>query len=143
MKKNLDYYLALDYPVEIRKIEDRLGGGFVATIPSLGAQAFVGDGDTPQEAWENLMEAKKELFAEYLEAGTPIPEPAEEQWFESFSGKLVLRMPKELHARLTAAAKANDVSLNQYIVYALSTISGRRGVLMEMEDSRLQEVHAR
>ncbi len=75
MTKTLAHYLSLDYPVEVRRIPEGLGGGYVATIPSLGAQAFVGDGETAQEAYENLQAAKKEFFAEYMERGIPIPEP--------------------------------------------------------------------
>ena len=37
-----------------------------------------------------------------------------------FSGKLMLRVPKELHKELADAAKANGVSLNQYAVYKLA-----------------------
>ena len=37
-----------------------------------------------------------------------------------FSGKLSLRIPRELHRELTEAAKTNGVSLNQYITYKLA-----------------------
>ncbi len=37
-----------------------------------------------------------------------------------YSGKLMLRIPKELHRDLVEAAKANGVSLNQYAVYKLA-----------------------
>ncbi len=37
-----------------------------------------------------------------------------------YSGKLMLRIPKELHRDLAEAAKANGVSLNQYAVYKLA-----------------------
>ncbi len=136
MEKTLEYYLSLDYPVEINKITDDLGGGYVATIPELGSQAFVGDGDTPQEAYDNLMAAKAELFEEYLREGLPIPEPAEESDGEDYSGKLVLRMPRELHARLARVAKENDSSLNQFIVYALSNYAGRADALAESRRKR-------
>lgn len=133
MEKTLEYYLSLDYPVEIRRIEESLGGGYVATIPSLGSQAFIGDGETPQEAYENLQAAQKEIFAEYLEAGMTIPEPAAETDYEDYSGKLVLRMPRELHAKLAASAKRNDTSLNQFLVYALSTFESKLSVVQEMK----------
>jgi predicted HicB family RNase H-like nuclease len=126
MNKALDYYLALDYPVEIKKIDEDLGGGYSASIPCLGSHAFVGDGDTPQEAYENLMAAKAEIFEDYLENGIQIPEPPDVSPYEDFSGKLVLRMPRELHAKLAMEAKANDSSLNQFIVYALSNFSAKR-----------------
>ncbi len=38
----------------------------------------------------------------------------------SYSGKLMLRIPKDLHRELAQAAKANGVSLNQYALYKLS-----------------------
>lgn len=37
-----------------------------------------------------------------------------------YSGKLMLRIPKELHKELAEAAKRNGVSLNQYAVYKLA-----------------------
>lgn len=37
-----------------------------------------------------------------------------------FSGKFVIRIPKELHYKLSQKAKDNGVSLNQYITYKLS-----------------------
>lgn len=37
-----------------------------------------------------------------------------------YSGKIMLRIPKELHRDLAEAAKANGVSLNQYAVYKLA-----------------------
>ena len=134
MQKTLDYYLSLDYPVEIRRIDDNLGGGYIASIPSLGAQSFVGDGDTPQEAYENLQAAKKEIFEEYLEAGVHIPEPEDVSEYEGYSGKLVVRMPRELHARLSNAAKRNDTSLNQYIVYALSSFEAKVNMVEEIKE---------
>lgn len=37
-----------------------------------------------------------------------------------YSGKFVIRIPKELHYKLTKQANENGVSLNQYITYKLS-----------------------
>lgn len=37
-----------------------------------------------------------------------------------YSGRLMLRVPKELHKSLSEAAKANGVSLNQYALYKLA-----------------------
>lgn len=37
-----------------------------------------------------------------------------------YSGKLMLRIPKELHRKLAEAAKENGVSLNQYALYKLA-----------------------
>lgn len=37
-----------------------------------------------------------------------------------YSGKLMLRIPKELHRHLAEAARENGVSLNQYALYKLA-----------------------
>ena len=39
---------------------------------------------------------------------------------KEYSGKLMLRIPKELHRDLAIAAKLNGVSLNQYAAYKLA-----------------------
>jgi hypothetical protein len=49
MNKDLSYYMALDYPIEVRKIPDNLGGGYTASIRVFG-KAAIGDGETPDEA---------------------------------------------------------------------------------------------
>ena len=120
MKKDLDYYLSLDYPVEIRRIPDDEGGGFMASIPFLGSYAFVGDGETPEEAYQDLQVAKREIFEDYLRDDLDIPEPPQEGEPGEYSGRFVARLPSELHRDLAEAARANGTSLNQYLVYALT-----------------------
>jgi hypothetical protein len=45
----------------------------------------------------------------------------------SHSGRLLLRMPKPLHAELAARSDREGVSLNQWIVAALSAAVANRG----------------
>jgi len=73
--KNLDYYMSLEYKVEIITIPEEVGGGVVARIPKLGKYAFLGDGETIEEAMDNLNNIKRELFTSYLKLGIEIPEP--------------------------------------------------------------------
>lgn len=120
MNKNLEYYLNLEYPIEIKKLKDEDGGGFLATIPLLGRNVFLGDGETIEEALENLNETKKDWFEIYLKEGIEIKEPEEIETRE-YSGRLLLRIPKNLHRDLDNNAKQNDISLNQYLIYLLST----------------------
>lgn len=131
--KTMEYYMSLDYAVEVRRIDPNDGGGYIATIPFLGAHAFVGDGETPQEAYDNLEAAKAEIFEDYIDRGLHIPEPPLRDDYEDYSGKLVVRMPKELHARLAAAAKQNNTSLNQFIIYALSSFEAKWNVLQDVQ----------
>ena len=53
-------------------------------------------------------------------------EPLEERE-SSHSGRLLLRMPKALHAELAARSDAEGVSLNQFIVAALSRAAAGEG----------------
>ena len=78
MRKGLDYYMGVDYPIEIRKIKEEEGGGYMATIPLLGKYAFVGDGETAEEALKSLDEIKEYLFEKYLKEGISIPDPPED-----------------------------------------------------------------
>ena len=73
LKKRLDFYLTIRYPIEIVHIDSAEGGGVQVSIPFLGKYAFLGDGDTIEEALKNLEETKKYLFQKYLTQGVPIP----------------------------------------------------------------------
>jgi len=68
MKKNLDYYLSLRYPVEIIPIPEEEGGGYMARMPQFG-DAIIGDGDTPEEALADLEEFKKKGFVIFWRQG--------------------------------------------------------------------------
>ena len=119
MKKDLKYYLSKRYPIEVNPIPPEDGGGYETCIPQLGRYAFVGTGDTIKEAIENLESFKREMFRDYLEKGVQIPEPRVVE--EDFSGKFVVRIPKILHSELVKMARDNNVSLNQFVVYLIST----------------------
>ena len=134
MAKTLEYYASLDYPVVLRRIPDDLGGGYEASIPCLGAQSFVGCGDSPQEAYDNLQVAKREIFEEYLGEGIGIPEPSSQEEYEDYSGKFNVRMPRELHARVVASAERNGVSLNQYVLYALTTFDSQSSLVDTLKE---------
>lgn len=74
------------------------------------------DGETVEEAITNINDAKKCWIETCLELGRDIPEPTT----DDFSGQLRLRMPKSLHKALSEKAKAENVSLNQLILYQLA-----------------------
>ena len=114
--KNLEYYMALPYRIEIHPIPEEEGGGYESCIPELGRYAVVGDGETIEEALANLETTKKDRLSAYLEEGLIIPEPDE----AAYSGKFVIRIPKYLHRELVLNAKENGVSLNQFITALLA-----------------------
>ena len=121
MKKNIDYYMGLNYPVAIERISEEDGGGFFASIPLL--PGCMSDGETLEEAYGNIEDAKKEWLRSMLERKMNIPEPADQ---EEFSGKFLVRLPKSLHRTLAQISKREGVSLNQYVANALAYSAGQK-----------------
>lgn len=75
IKKDIGYYMKLRYKIDVFSVSEDMGGGFVACIPQLGRYAFVGDGDSEEEALKDLEETKREYFEDWLKEGREIPEP--------------------------------------------------------------------
>lgn len=117
--KNLEYYLALNYPIEFEEISAEDGGGFLATIPLL--KGCMTDGETLQEAYDNLKEAKRIWLEDMLSRNMPIPEPLKE---ENYSGKFLVRIPKSLHKIISEQSKREGLSLNQYVANSLAFMAG-------------------
>jgi len=92
--------------------------GFIATVPDLpGCSAF---GETRAEAATEVEDAIAAWIEAAQAAGNPIPDPSPRSDFDNYSGKLLLRMPRELHRDLQVAAKAQGVSLNSYVCFMLA-----------------------
>lgn len=119
MLKDLRYYLNLNYEFKLRQLSDEEGSGWFVEIPLL--PGCMSDGETVEKAMNNIQDAKKSWIQTSLELNRPIPEPTN----DSFSGQLRLRMPKSLYKILSEQAKAESVSLNQFIVYQLSRGIGK------------------
>jgi predicted RNase H-like HicB family nuclease len=111
-KQPLEYYLKLQYPVTIYPEPE---GGYVAQIKDL--PGCLTQGETLDETIANINEARELWIETAYEAGDDVPLPNTD---DTYSGKLVLRMPKSLHRRLAKKADRENVSLNQYIVSVLS-----------------------
>lgn len=120
MNKALKHYLNLNYTIEIKAIPEDEGGGFLARIPLFGELGIVGDGETIEEAVQELDAYKKLTFKEWLKSGKTIPEP-EDNSLDKYSGRFVTRLPKYLHKELSLSAKENGVSLNSYVTTLLSS----------------------
>ncbi len=110
--KPLSFYLNRHYPTTFYPDDD---GGFTVIIPDL--PGCMTQGDTAEEAFEMIAEAKELWIESAYEDNVPIPPPSTEI---EYSGKTMLRMPQYLHARLAKDAKQEGVSLNQYLVALLS-----------------------
>lgn len=108
------------YPFEVRPLSMDDGGGWLATFPDL--PGCMGDGDSPEAAIADALEAAQAWLAVAREHGDPIPEPGA----GGESGKFVARVPKSLHTRLAARADQEGVSMNTLIVSLLSEGMGTR-----------------
>lgn len=129
-------YDQLEYSIKLNKVSESTGDCWVAEHPSL--PGCITHGETKLEALINLEDAKKSWVYAKISAGESIPEPSIEQDFRDASGKILLRLPKELHYRISQEAKANSVSINQQLIYlmshALGEVSMSRSVIGKLDD---------
>jgi predicted HicB family RNase H-like nuclease len=95
--------------------DDEVFVAWVAEFPSLAAH-----GDTHDEALAEIKAVVAAVVDDLQANGEHVPEPFS---LRSFSGKLVLRMPKSLHRDLVFEAEREGVSLNQLITSKLSRAS--------------------
>ena len=114
--KDLSYYLELPYEIRIRRRVDPVEGEiFVARVSEL--DGCMSHGKTPEEAVRDCHVALREWIEDAIEDGDRIPEPESEP---KYSGRLLLRMPTFLHRKIAEGANAWGMSINQYVVHALS-----------------------
>ncbi|MCY8061614.1 type II toxin-antitoxin system HicB family antitoxin [Bacillus inaquosorum] len=133
-------YLNLDYKVVLYK--DKEEGLWIAEHPELlGCKT---DGETKEEALGNLEEAKCSWIYSRLAMGQniPLPQNVEEQ---SYSGKILLRLPKDLHAILAKKAKMDNISLNQELIFLISNALGNNNQedKLEVISSKLNDLTAK
>lgn len=90
-------------------------GGYVAEVPEL--PGCLTQGDSWQDTFEMIQDAKASWIDIAMQDGIIIPEPTNDQ----YNGKLDIRIPKSLHEELAFKAKKENVSLNQLIISLLSS----------------------
>jgi antitoxin HicB len=119
----VDRYLELPYHITLVQDGDGDGGKWIAAAEEL--PDCTSRGDSAEQAIAGLKDAMAAWIAAALREGRDIPEPRSEA---TPSGRLLLRMPRTLHAALTKAAERENVSLNQFITDSLASVVGwRRG----------------
>ncbi len=79
--------------------------------------------DTAEEARSMVIDAIKTLKEMADEECVSFPSP-QLVFDEEFSGRITLRLPKSLHAKIAKQAEQENVSLNTYLVDAISSYSG-------------------
>lgn len=116
MKSNVD-----GYPFTVRKMTTDEGEGFLVEYPDV--LGCIADGPTPEAAIVNGREALQGCLDLLQEMGRPLPKPSS---FAGSSGQWRQRVPKSLHARLTARAEQEGVSLNALVTAMISEGLGRQ-----------------
>lgn len=109
----------IDYSFELRPLSDEEGGGWLVIYPDL--PGCMSDGETPEEAMANGKDALDAWLEAAAEVGRDVPSPGDLP-----SGKFIARVPRSLHARLTARAKQEGVSMNALVSSFLAESLGRR-----------------
>jgi antitoxin HicB len=82
----------------------------------------MGDGESPAAAIEDGFQAARTWLQVAEESGDRVPEPGA----GNESGRFVARVPKSLHARLSARAATEGVSMNTLVVSLLAEGMGAR-----------------
>lgn len=94
---------------------------YVADVPAL--RSCSAHGDSVEEAVHEAVEAAHSILEVLAEDGKEAPPPDVRHLP---SGRLLLRLPRSLHAALIDVAKADGVSLNQEIAALLAAAMGAR-----------------
>lgn len=121
-KRLLDKHLD-KYPFLVRPLSKQEGGGYLIEFPDL--PGVISDGETPEEAIRNGRDALKAALLTMKKFGDPIPKPGAST---SASGQWRQRVPRSLHARLTARARQEGVSLNTLVTTLIAEGLAKREV---------------
>lgn len=128
-----------NYPIKVFKIETDNGIEWVAEYPDL--KGCVGGGGTPAEAVMEAEENKLLYLDTLLIMGKEIPEPKVQKQSKA-SGKLSLRISKSTHEDLAKSAHEEGISINQFVVEAISekigtvkTATYLRETILKIEES--------
>ncbi|MGC2458544.1 MAG: toxin-antitoxin system HicB family antitoxin [Gallionellaceae bacterium] len=109
------------YTITIRKEENDgeiLYVGRVAEFPNISAftETFEAAHALVLDSIQTLKKIADETKVEFP---SPYPAPLDE-----FSGRVTLRLPKSLHAKISRIAAQEDISVNQYLVTAVAYYAG-------------------
>lgn len=112
----------------VRRLTPDTSGGYVASI--LEFPGCIAEGETAEEALQNLDKAAESWIEVAIANGHEIREPVD---FEGFSGKIALRMPRNLHKQAAELAELEGCSLNQLLVTAISFYVGGKQSVSSVE----------
>ncbi len=124
----MDIFEASKYSIVVSKVHEDgedLFFAYVKEIPDISSY-----GDSYADVYENCIDSLKVLHADAIENGKIFPHPQKEMPPSAPSGRITLRMSRSMHADISRRADEDGVSLNQWIVEA---VSQRRGYYVKCE----------
>jgi predicted RNase H-like HicB family nuclease len=133
MKKKIEHYINLPYKTEIYFEKD--DNSWVAYHPELGKASCYAIGSSKLEALTLLDDERKSFIGLLLSENKEIPLPKLEEE-ELPSGQFVVRIPRSLHKKIKDVSETEKISINQFVLYAISEKIG------EIEGIHFQNVLA-
>jgi predicted RNase H-like HicB family nuclease len=130
MKNRPKDYLKEPYARVLVPADDGTFFAEILEFPGCFAQ-----GDTPNEAMDNLNRVALGWIESAQELGQEIPPPFMNI---GYSGRIALRLPKSIHKKASTYAERDNVSLNQFFLSAISTRIGAEDFYNRLLD-RLEE----
>ena len=100
----------LDYPLIMRRLTDEEGGGYLIEFPDL--PGCISDGETPEEALRNGLDALRCWLEAMREAGRAVPPPPQ--------GMSYLPLPTGVRSWIEHEAEASGMSTEIFLLMALS-----------------------
>lgn len=114
--QTVEEYMALPYRIELIPSEE---GGYVVSMPEL--PGCLSQGETVEDALEMIRDAQFSWLTVALKHEDTIPLPRG----EDYSGRFLVRVPKEVHRDLAHLAEGQDISLNLLVATILARSVGR------------------
>ena len=128
--EDLDYYMRLNYRIEVTKSEE-IEGYYFRCPELMGCFVYA---RTIEQGFEMIEQAKESWLSDAMQHGSNIPEPDE---MNGFSGQFKLRIPKSLHKMLSERSRQEGISMNQYCLYLLSSGVGGVSALSKEEIKKI------
>lgn len=108
-------------------------GGYAAEI--LEFPGCVSDGETADEAVENLENAALAWIGSVQKQGKDVPPPRGDY---DYSGRIVVRLPASLHRQASLLAERDRTSLNQFLVSSIAASVGAADMFNRLKDQLKQ-----
>lgn len=124
----------LSKPYARRLVPDE-SGGFVASIHEF--PGCFAEGETPDEALENLENAATAWLESAMATGYPIRDPIS---FHGYSGKIALRISRGLHKEVAELSELEECSVNQLLVTAIAEYVGSTRAYSKLTETVRSEV---